>query len=74
MNANKNYIYYKWSYKCFIILHNLFAFHLLQAYTIKGSLPVGLENATLASPQQMAEEASRKRELRLYKNRYESCL
>lgn len=40
-----------------------------QAYTIKGSLPVGLENATLASPQQMAEEAGRKRELRLYKNR-----
>eukprot|EP00111_Clytia_hemisphaerica_P004171 TCONS_00011950-protein len=40
-----------------------------QAYTIKGSLPVGLESATLASPQQMAEEATRKRELRLYKNR-----
>lgn len=40
-----------------------------QAYTIKGSLPVGLDSATLASPQQMAEEASRKRELRLYKNR-----
>lgn len=40
-----------------------------QAYTIKGSLPVGLDSTTLASPQQMAEEASRKRELRLYKNR-----
>lgn len=40
-----------------------------QAYTIKGSLPVGLDSASLASPQQMAEEASRKRELRLYKNR-----
>lgn len=40
-----------------------------QAYTIKGSLPVGLDSTTLASPQQMAEEATRKRELRLYKNR-----
>lgn len=41
----------------------------IQAYTIKGQLPVALENTALASPQQLAEEATRKRELRLYKNR-----
>lgn len=41
----------------------------IQAYTIKGQLPVALENSALASPQQLAEEANRKRELRLYKNR-----
>lgn len=41
----------------------------IQAYTIKGQLPVGLDTTTIASPQQLAEEASRKRELRLYKNR-----
>ncbi|XP_057294226.1 cyclic AMP-responsive element-binding protein-like isoform X2 [Hydractinia symbiolongicarpus] len=40
-----------------------------QAYTIKGQLPVGLDSTSIASPQQLAEEANRKRELRLYKNR-----
>nr|P51984.1 RecName: Full=Cyclic AMP-responsive element-binding protein; Short=cAMP-responsive element-binding protein; AltName: Full=cAMP response element-binding protein [Hydra viridissima]CAA58753.1 cAMP response element binding protein [Hydra viridissima] len=41
----------------------------IQAYTIKGTLPIGLDNTSLASPHQLAEEATRKRELRLYKNR-----
>ncbi|XP_057294224.1 cyclic AMP-responsive element-binding protein-like isoform X1 [Hydractinia symbiolongicarpus] len=41
----------------------------IQAYTIKGQLPVGLDSTSIASPQQLAEEANRKRELRLYKNR-----
>uniref|UniRef100_P51985-2 Isoform Beta of Cyclic AMP-responsive element-binding protein n=1 Tax=Hydra vulgaris TaxID=6087 RepID=P51985-2 len=43
--------------------------HDSQAYTIKGTLPMGLDNTSLASPHQLAEEATRKRELRLYKNR-----
>lgn len=41
----------------------------IQSYTIKGQLPVVVDSSALASPQQLAEEASRKRELRLYKNR-----
>jgi len=41
----------------------------IQAYTIKGQLPGMMNNNPIGSPQMLAEEATRKRELRLYKNR-----
>lgn len=38
-------------------------------HALVGRYPVGLDGTAIASPQQLAEEANRKREIHLYKNR-----